>query len=48
MVDLKLFGENEKQLETLVNTVRIFSGDICMEFGIKKMWHDNNEEGKVS
>ena len=36
MDDLKIFGKSEKQLETLVNTARIFSGDICMEFGIEK------------
>ena len=36
MDDLKLFGKNEKQVDTLVNTVRIFSNDIGMEFGISK------------
>ena len=36
MDDLKLYGKTENQLDTLVNTVRIFSSDICMEFGIEK------------
>ena len=36
MDDLKLFGETESQLDTLLNTVHIFSRDIKMEFGISK------------
>ena len=36
MDDIKLFAKNEKELETLINTVRIYSQDIGMEFGIKK------------
>lgn len=36
MDDLKLFAKSEKQLDTLLNTVRIFSSDIKMEFGISK------------
>ena len=36
MDDLKLFGKNEKQVDILVKTVRIFSHDIGMEFGISK------------
>ena len=36
MDDLKLYGKNEKQADTLVNTFRIFSKDIGMEFGIRK------------
>ena len=36
MDDLKLYGKNEKQVDNLVNTVRIFSRDIGMEFGISK------------
>ena len=35
MDDLKLFGKNEKQLNNLVNTVRVFSKDIKMEFGVQ-------------
>ena len=36
MDDLKLQAENEKGLESLVQTVRIFSDDIGMEFGMDK------------
>ena len=36
MDDLKLYAKNEKELDTLVQTVRIFSEDIGMEFGIQK------------
>ena len=36
MDDLKVYGKNEKQVNTMINTVRIFSQDICMEFGIDK------------
>ena len=36
MDDLKLYGRNEKELDSLVQTIRIFSKDIGMEFGIEK------------
>ena len=36
MDDIKLFAKNEKQQETLIHTVRIYSQDIGMEFGIEK------------
>ena len=36
MDDLKLYAKSEKGLESLVQTVRIFSDDIGMEFGIGK------------
>ena len=36
MDDIKLFAKNEKELETLIHTVRIYSQDIGMEFGIEK------------
>ena len=36
MDDLKLFVKNEDQIDNLVNTVRIFSEDIKMEFGLPK------------
>ena len=36
MDDLKLYAKNEKGLELLVQTVRIFSDDIGTEFGIDK------------
>ena len=36
MDDLKLFAKSEKQIDTLVRTVHVFSTDIGMEFGMKK------------
>ena len=36
MYDIKLFGKNEKELETLIQTIRIYSQDIGIEFGIEK------------
>ena len=36
MDDLKLYAKDEKQLDSLANTVQIFSLDIGMEFGIDK------------
>ena len=34
--DLKLYSRSEKDLDSLVQTVRVFSKDIVMEFGIEK------------
>ena len=45
MDDIKLFTNNEKQLVTLIQTIRIYSQDIEMEFGIK-MCRTNNEKLK--
>ena len=36
MDDINLFPKNEKELETLIHAVRIYSQDIGMEFGIEK------------
>ena len=36
MDDIKLFAKNEKELETLIHAVRIYSQDIGMKFGIDK------------
>ena len=36
MNDLKVFGKNEKEIDSLVKTVEVFNCDIGMEFGIKK------------
>ena len=36
MDEIKLFAKNEKEFETLIHTVRIYSQDIGMEFGIEK------------
>ena len=37
MDDLKLFAKNEKEIDSLVQTVRIFSDDIGMKFGLEKL-----------
>uniref|UniRef100_A0A1X7VHN8 Reverse transcriptase domain-containing protein n=1 Tax=Amphimedon queenslandica TaxID=400682 RepID=A0A1X7VHN8_AMPQE len=36
MDDLKLFGKNTSQIESLVDTVQSVSSDIGMEFGVRK------------
>ena len=36
MDDVNLFGKNKIKVKDLMNTVRVFSEDICMEFGIDK------------
>ena len=36
MDDLKLYGKKEREIESLVQTVRIYSEDIAVEFGIHK------------
>ena len=46
MDDIKLLAKNEKELETLIQTVRIYSQDIAMEFGI--MRHACNEKWKTT
>ena len=34
--DIKLFAKNEKELEILIHTVRIYRQDIGVEFGMEK------------
>ena len=36
MDDLKLIGKNKSEIESLTHTVRVFSSDISMDFGIEK------------
>ena len=36
MDDIKVFAKNEKEFETLIHTVRIYSQDIRVEFGNEK------------
>ena len=45
MDDLRLYGRNEKEITSLVQTVRVFSSDISMDFGIEKcaMMHGNEK-----
>ena len=48
MDDLKLYSRNEKELDSLVQTIRIFSKDIGMEFGIEKCAMLVIEKGKIA
>ena len=48
MDDIKLFGRGTKEIDTLVQTVRIVSGDIRMESGIEKCALVNIQRGKVT
>ena len=45
--DLKLYGKNEKEIESLLHTVRIFSTDIGMTFGIDKCTRLGVRRGNV-
>ena len=47
MDDLKLFAKNVDQIDSLVNTIRIFSEDIKMEFGLSKYGVLIMKRGKV-
>ena len=47
MDDLKLYSRNEKELDSLVQTIGIFSKDIGMEFGIEKCAMLVIEKGKI-
>ena len=47
MDDLKWFAESKNQIDSLVQTVDIFSEDIGMQFGIKKCELLIMERGKV-
>ena len=48
MDDINLFRRGTKELDTLVQTVRIVSGDIRMEFGIEKCAFVNVQRRKVT
>ena len=47
MDDLKFYSRSEKGLDSLVQTVRVFSEDIGMEFGIEKCAMLVMEKGKI-
>ena len=47
MDDLKLYSPNEKGLESLVQTIRVSSEDVGMEFGIEKCAMVVMEKGKI-
>ena len=48
MDDIKLFRRGTKAIDRLVQTVRIVSGDIRMEFGIEKCALINIQRGKAT
>ena len=47
MDDLKLFAKSKNQIDSVVQTVHIFSVGIGMQFGIKKCGVLIMERGKV-
>ena len=47
MDDLKLYSRSEKGLDSLVQTVRDFSEDVGMEFGIEKCAMLVMEKGNI-
>ena len=44
MDDIKIFTKSEKELETVIHTIKIYSQDIGMEYVIEKMYHVDNEK----
>ena len=48
MDDLKIYACSDKEMESLVNTVRIFSEDISMEFGFEKYAKVSINKGKLA
>ena len=42
-----LYGTDERQIDSLINTVRVFSDDIRMGFGLKKCGVVVMKRGKV-
>ena len=47
MDDLKIYACSDKEMESFVNTVRIFSVDISMEFGFEKYAKVSIKKGKL-
>jgi len=45
--DLKLYGRNNREIQSLVTIVKIFSDDICMKFGLDKCASLSIKRGKV-
>ena len=46
--DLKLYASNEKSLELLIQTARVFSNDIWMEFEVEKCSVLTTKKGKMA
>ena len=47
MVDLKFHSRSQKRLDSLVQTIPVFSEDIEMEFGVEKCSVLLMEKGKI-
>ena len=47
MDDLKVYGKSKKEIESIIHTVRIFSEDIGMEFGLDKCATITLRRGKL-
>ena len=47
MDDVKLFAKNEKEIDSLLQTVRIFNDDIGMKFGLEKCAAITMKRGKM-
>jgi hypothetical protein len=47
MDDLKLYEKKEREIDSLINTARIFSDDIDIKFGLEKCARLIVERGKV-
>ena len=47
MDNLKLYGRNEKEIKSLVHTVRVFSSDVGMDFEIEKCTMMVMKRGKL-
>ena len=47
MDDLKLYSRSEKGLDSLIQTVRVFTEDVGMEFSIEKSATLVMEKGKI-
>ena len=48
MDDLKLYGKSQNDITSLINTVRIYSNDIGMEFGLDKCATISLKRGKLA
>ena len=48
MDDLKTFAKNDSQQEELLHTVKLFSDDICMKFGLDKCAKATFKKGKLT
>ena len=48
MDDLKLYAKNRAEIESLINTVRIYSEDISMEFGFDKCASMGMRRGRIA